>query len=51
MNSKQNKPNVYCIFTKAKDEPNTQIEKAFEIYLKNLLKTKDLSLDKNFEKD
>ena len=51
MNSKQNKPNVYCIFTKAKGEPNTQIEKAFEIYLKNLLKTKDLSLDKNFEKD
>ena len=51
MNSKQNKPNVYCIFTKAKDEPNTQIEKAFETYLKNFLKTKDLSLDKTFEKD
>ena len=51
MDSKQTKPNVYCIFTKAKDEPNTQIEKAFEIYLKNFLKTKDLSLDKTFEKD
>ena len=30
MDSKQTKPNVYCIFTKAKDEPNTQIEKAFD---------------------
>ena len=51
MDSKQTKPNVYCIFNKEKKEPNTQIEKAFEIYLKNLLKTKDLSLDKTFEKD
>lgn len=51
MDSKQTKQNVYCIFTKAKKEPNTQIEKAFEIYLKDFLKTKDLSLDKTSEKD
>ena len=42
MDSKQNKPNVYCIFTKAKGEPNTQIEKAFEIYLKDFFKNKRL---------
>ena len=51
MNNEKNEANIYCIFPERKDNANTQIEKAFEIYLKDLLKTKDLSLDKTLRKD
>ena len=37
----QDKEKIICIFNKAKEKPNVQIGKAFEIYLKDFRKTKD----------
>ena len=51
MEKGQDKENVYCIFKHTIESPNKELEKAFEIYLKDLLKTKDLSLEKNLRKD
>ena len=50
MDSGQNKENIYCIFNQTQENSNMQIEKAFKIYLKELLKTKDNDLAKYTEK-
>ena len=50
MENQQNKEQIYCIFNQTKEVPSKQIGKAFEIYLRELTKTKD-NLEKNTEKD
>ena len=46
MENQLNKEQIYCFFNQTKEFPSKQIGKAFEIYLRELTKTKD-----NFEKD
>lgn len=42
----QEREKIYCIFNETKQKPNIQIGKAFEIYLRELIKTKE-NIEKN----
>ena len=50
MEDKKSKEQIYCIFNQTKENINKQIGKAFEIYLRELIKTKD-NIEKNIQKD
>ena len=51
MKGNQDKEKIYYIFSETKKDFNLQIEKAFEMYLKDLLNTEILNLEKNTKKD
>ena len=48
MKNNQNKEQIYYFFNEGKNPPNVQIGKAFEIYLKDIYKSK--GFEKNEEK-
>lgn len=47
----QDSNKVFCIFNKNSEESTKHIEKAFELYLEDLTKTKANVLEKSTDKD